>query len=391
MAYKQKGFSPFTASKDKEKYASIQRRKKKLKEQKELQEKIDKFNQQETYNVDGDALKEQIKGYVPSNKPGASYRTVISTRQLTKTSPTETGFDISKSDDFLVREQKKDFKKARFKKKDRILFNSPTRGRGIAIAKDFQGKRPVHETQQGRTFYDRGDKGAEGSFASSEVARIGKRFRPAQKHGIIQKALGMGWKKGKLFKRSKVKGLTLPEVEAGGRKFKESYMQSGGKRKTTKKTRREKGSLNITRDKVKFTRSRRYGKNYDFGTKDMVGSEGEKWTQGYVRKTGEGFLGLQNRKTYVDGKLYTKPKSKLFSKSKIKPPKQKKVKTTKSDKPLASMEAITVTPKMQSKRDRKATRASNKANRKQKRADRKKKMLAAANMKSMRNFEEKFN
>jgi len=379
MAYKQKGFSPFTVGKEE----LERRRKKKLKEQQDLQDKIDKFNQQDTYNVDGDAVSEQIKGYVPSNKPGSKKSTIISTRQLTKTTPTETGFDILKSDDFLVRERKKDFKKERFKKKDRTY--TPTRGRGVAIAKTFQGKRPADETDQGRTFYDRGDKGAEGGFASSEVARIGKRFKPKQKYGIIQKAAG------KLFKRSKVKGLTLPEVEAGGKKFKESYMVSSGKRSTTKKTRREKGTLNITRDKVKFTRSRRYGKNYDFGTKDTPGDEGEKWTQGYVRKTGEGFLGLQNRKTYVDGKLYTKPKSRLFSKSKIKPPKQKKVKTTKSDKPLASMEAITVTPKMQSKRDRKATRASNKANRKQKRADRKKKMLAAANMKSMRNFEEKFN
>jgi hypothetical protein len=381
MAYKQKGFSPFTASEEE----LERRRKKKLKEQQQLQDKIDKFNQQDPYSVDYgtdiEKVSEQIKGYVPSNKPGSKKSTIISTRQLTKTTPTETGFDVSKSDDFLVRERKKDFKKARFKKKDRTY--TPTRGRGVAIAKTFQGKRPVDETDQGRIFYDRGDKGAEGRFASSEVARIGKRFKPKQKYGIIQKAAG------KLFKRSKVKGLTLPEVEAGGKKFKESYMQSGGKRRTTKKTRREKGSLNIIRDKVKRSKS----KKYDFGNiPDIEGKPTDKkYSFGYVRKTGEGFLGLQNRKTYVDGKLYTKPKSKLFSKTKIKPPKQKKVKTTKSDKPFASMEAITVTPKMQSKRDRKATRASNKANRQQKRADRKKKLLAAANMKSMRNFDEKFN
>jgi hypothetical protein len=381
MAYKQKGFSPFTASEEE----LERRRKKKLKEQQQLQDKIDKFNQQDPYSVDYgtdiEKVSEQIKGYVPSNKPGSKKSTIISTRQLTKTTPTETGFDVSKSDDFLVRERKKDFKKARFKKKDRTY--TPTRGRGVAIAKTFQGKRPVDETDQGRIFYDRGDKGAEGRFASSEVARIGKRFKPKQKYGIIQKAAG------KLFKRSKVKGLTLPEVEAGGKKFKESYMQSGGKRRTTKKTRREKGSLNIIRDKVKRSKS----KKYDFGNiPDIEGKPTDKkYSFGYVRKTGEGFLGLQNRKTYVDGKLYTKPKSKLFSKTKIKPPKQKKVKTTKSDKPLANMEAITVTPKMQSRRDRKATRASNKANRQQKRADRKKKLLAAANMKSMRNFDEKFN
>jgi hypothetical protein len=381
MAYKQKGFSPFTASEEE----LERRRKKKLKEQQQLQDKIDKFNQQDPYSVDYgtdiEKVSEQIKGYVPSNKPGSKKSTIISTRQLTKTTPTETGFDVSKSDDFLIRERKKDFKKARFKKKDRTY--TPTRGRGVAIAKTFQGKRPVDETDQGRIFYDRGDKGAEGRFASSEVARIGKRFKPKQKYGIIQKAAG------KLFKRSKVKGLTLPEVEAGGKKFKESYMQSGGKRRTTKKTRREKGSLNIIRDKVKRSKS----KKYDFGNiPDIEGKPTDKkYSFGYVRKTGEGFLGLQNRKTYVDGKLYTKPKSKLFSKTKIKPPKQKKVKTTKSDKPLANMEAITVTPKMQSRRDRKATRASNKANRQQKRADRKKKLLAAANMKSMRNFDEKFN
>jgi hypothetical protein len=237
MAYKQKGFSPFTASEEE----LERRRKKKLKEQQQLQDKIDKFNQQDPYSVDYgtdiEKVSEQIKGYVPSNKPGSKKSTIISTRQLTKTTPTETGFDVSKSDDFLVRERKKDFKKARFKKKDRTY--TPTRGRGVAIAKTFQGKRPVDETDQGRIFYDRGDKGAEGRFASSEVARIGKRFKPKQKYGIIQKAAG------KLFKRSKVKGLTLPEVEAGGKKFKESYMQSGGKRRTTKKTRREKGSLKI--------------------------------------------------------------------------------------------------------------------------------------------------
>ena len=377
MAYKQKGFSPFTVGK-----AELERRrKKKLKEQQDLQDKIDKFNQQDPYTVDSDKLTEQIKSYEIPKRPGL----VSSVRQLTKTSDTDGGSKISKSDDFIVRTRKSDFKKGKLTSKylahsqDKSSRKSKLVTKNIAIAKDFQGKKPVDETQEGRTFYDRGDKGAEGKFASSEKARIGY-----QSKAKLTKPLS------KLFKRSKIKGVTLKEVDPG-QNYKESYMESSGKRKTTKKTRRKKGSLNITRDKVKFTRSRRYGKNYDFGTKDMVGSEGEKWTQGYVRKTGEGFLGLQNRKTYVDGKLYTKPKSRLFSKSKIKPPKQKKVKTTKSDKPLANMEAITVTPKMQSKRDRKATRASNKANRQQKRADRKKKLLAAANMKSMRDFEEKFN
>ena len=383
MAYRQKGFSPFTVGKEE----LERRRKKKLKEQQDLQDKIDKFNQQETYGVDGDALKEQIKSYEITKKPGP----VSSVRQLTKTERTDGGSKISKSDDFIVRTGKSDFKKGKFHSKD-LRGRGPSKTiarkvnlftKNLAIAKDFQGKRPVDETQQGRTFYDRGDKGAEGRFASSEKARIGYQSK-AELNPQLK------FLKSKLFKRSKIKGTTLKEVDPN-QNYKESYMQSSGKRKTTKKTRREKGSLNLKRDKVKFTRSRTYGKNFDFGTKDTPGDEGKKWTQGYVRKTGEGFLGLQNRKTYVDGKLYTKPKSKLFSKTKIKPPKQKKVKTTKSDKPFASMEAITVTPKMQSKRDRKATRASNKANRQQKRADRKKKLLAAANMKSMRNFEEKFN
>ena len=51
MAYRQKGFSPFTVGKEE----LERRRKKKLKEQQDLQDKIDKFNQQETYGVDGDA------------------------------------------------------------------------------------------------------------------------------------------------------------------------------------------------------------------------------------------------------------------------------------------------------------------------------------------------
>ena len=385
MAYKQKGFSPFTVGKEE----LERRRKKKLKQQQDLQDKIDKFNQQDPYSVDGDKLTEQIKSYEIPKRPGF----VSSIRQLTKTSDTDGGSKISKSDDFIVRTGKSDFKKGKLTSKylagsqDQASRKSKRVSRNIAIAKDFQGKKPVDETQEGRTFYDRGDKGAEGKFASSEKARIGYKSK-AKLNPTLRKL------KSKLFKRSKIKGVTLKEVDPN-QNYKESYVESSGKRKTTKKTRRKKGSLNITRDKVKFTRS----KKYDFGTHEGSGSsEGTKYTQGYIRKTGEGFLGLQNRKTYVDGKLYTKPKSRLFSKSKIKPPKQKKVKTTKSDDNkglFANMEAVTVTPKMQSKRERKTARiekrTSNKANRQQKRADRKKKLLAAANMKSMRNFEEKFN
>jgi hypothetical protein len=348
MAYKQKGFSPFTAPK--ENYASIQRRKKKLKKQKELQAKIDKFNlSSPTYNVGGEKLSEQIKSYKPSNKPGSKYSTIISDRQLTKTTPTETGFEVSKSDDFLMKTRKKDFEKGNFRKKDRIAKPTSGKLRGVAIAKTFQGKRPVDELQGGKTFEDRGDRGAENRFASSELARIGKDFKPRQKYGIIQKGIN------KLNIRKKIKGKTLKEVDAN-KAFKESYQLGFGK---TKKTRRAVGSARMIRDKVKS----RKGIS--------------------IRKTGEGFLGLQNRKRYHDGELYEKPKSNLFNRSKIKPPKQKKVKPNKSN-TFANMKEIKVTPKIQSRRN-------NKANRQQKRADRKKKLLAAANMKSMRNFEEKFN
>jgi hypothetical protein len=64
-------------------------------------------------------------------------------------------------------------------------------------------------------------------------------------------------------------------VDQLGGEHVEKYQETKGG--DTKRTQREKNTLNIKRDKVKDTDA------------------------GFVRKTGEGFLGLQNRKKYVDG------------------------------------------------------------------------------------------
>ena len=109
MAYKQKGFSPFTVGKEE----LERRRKRKLKKQQDLQDKIDKFNQQDPYTVDSDKLTEQIKSYEIPKRPGF----VSSIRQLTKTSDTDGGSKISKSDDFIVRTGKSDFKKGKLTSK----------------------------------------------------------------------------------------------------------------------------------------------------------------------------------------------------------------------------------------------------------------------------------
>ena len=72
-----------------------------------------------------------------------------------------------------------------------------------------------------------------------------------------------------LVGRSVVKG----ETKTGDKSI-EKYVEGDKIAKTTK---RKKKSLDMKRDKVKQKK------------------------KGYVRKTGEGFLGLQNRKKYIDG------------------------------------------------------------------------------------------
>ena len=74
--------------------------------------------------------------------------------------------------------------------------------------------------------------------------------------------------------RQRVKGEVLGGLEGEGTI--EGYTQG---KKMTKQTQRKKGTLDMKRDKVK------------------------KKKKGYVRKTCEGFLGLQNRKKYIDGVL----------------------------------------------------------------------------------------
>ena len=109
----------------------------------------------------------------------------------------------------------------------------------------------------------------------------GKSFREIITGGIGKRATG----------RRKAKGIVRRHLDypegGGGKDYKESYLEG---KNITKTTRRKKGSLNIQRDKVKIK-----GKGPD---------------SKFVRKTGEGFLGLQNRKKYIDGHLVVKGKHK---------------------------------------------------------------------------------
>ena len=84
------------------------------------------------------------------------------------------------------------------------------------------------------------------------------------------------------YGRATAKGFVSRHVEdpdEEGKRFKEKYTSG---RNLAKKTRRKQGSLDIKRDKTKKKRGN------------------------LVRKTGEGFLGLQNRRKFVDGVEETK-------------------------------------------------------------------------------------
>jgi len=90
-----------------------------------------------------------------------------------------------------------------------------------------------------------------------------------------------GWILGKKG-RATQKGLVNKYVEGSdseGKRYKETYTSGEN---LAKATRRKQGSLDIQKDKTKRKR------------------------KGLVRKTGEGFLGLQNRKKYIDGVLQEK-------------------------------------------------------------------------------------
>ena len=83
--------------------------------------------------------------------------------------------------------------------------------------------------------------------------------------------------------RTSTKGVTKTEgkyaVDAPGDAHVEKYLEGD---KIAKSTRRKRGSLEIQRDKTKRKK------------------------KGFVRKTGEGFLGLQNRRKWIDGVEVTK-------------------------------------------------------------------------------------
>ena len=112
-------------------------------------------------------------------------------------------------------------------------------------------------------------------FTDLEKARISK--TSARGRGITR----LGSEGGLISGRKKLKGQTAHYVDkASGEGPKiESYVEG---RNIAKKTQRDKGTLDIRRDKVKDTK------------------------RGNIRKTGEGFLGLQNRKKYIDGVLQKK-------------------------------------------------------------------------------------
>ena len=112
--------------------------------------------------------------------------------------------------------------------------------------------------------------GPTSGFAESETLRIDETMGPKGQFPTDNKI------KSELTDRKKIKGDVAPELNDSAV---ESYMEGD---KINKRTRREKGTLDIQREKVK-----------------------DKGRKGYVRKTGEGFLGLQKRKKYIDGKLLT--------------------------------------------------------------------------------------
>ena len=188
-------------------------------------------------------------------------------------------------------------------------------------------------------------------FTDSQIRRVkgawkGTRAGGPTQHGILTGGYSKSIKK-RLTGRSKVKGETHKFLETGGqggqstdkkkanyyKPYIESYMEG---KNITKTTRRQSGSLNMQRDKVKRKK------------------------KGFVRKTGEGFLGLQNRKKYIDGvEVVRKGKSrKQESNNSV-------ANAVSTDNIKTDMPEVVVTPKMQKKRERKANRVARRNKRKE--------------------------
>ena len=175
---------------------------------------------------------------------------------------------------------------------DEFNIRETSGGNRIATMKDW-GSTPAtyrQETDSYETPWDdrdvdeKGDYGFREKYYNTELNRINQ--RGASSKGIGIKSLGdWGDKKGWLGRKVVGKGVTKTHgpsaVDAPGDEHIEKYLE--GKR-IAKSTRRKKGSLKTQRDKTKRKK------------------------KGWVRKTGEGFLGLQNRRKWVDGVEVTKNK-----------------------------------------------------------------------------------
>ena len=120
-------------------------------------------------------------------------------------------------------------------------------------------------------------------FEGSQLARIGARrnrygsLTGGDRNRTFGGLFGSGSGSNlNLSGRQSVKGQVKGYVEGDQQSTNaiEKYLEG---KNMTKTTRRDQGTLNIQRDKVKEKK------------------------KGFVRKTGEGFLGLQNRKKYIDG------------------------------------------------------------------------------------------
>ena len=188
-------------------------------------------------------------------------------------------------------------------------------------------------------------------FTDSQIRRVKGAWKrnkvggPTQ-HGTLTGGYSKSIKK-KLTGRAKAKGETHKFLETGGKggqstdknkanyykPYVESYMEGEN---ITKTTRRQSGSLDMKRDKVKRKK------------------------QGFVRKTGEGFLGLENRKKYVDGVEVVKTKKTRKPKSNA-----TVTNTVNTDNIKSDMPEVVVTPKMQNKRERKANRVARRNERKE--------------------------
>ena len=188
-------------------------------------------------------------------------------------------------------------------------------------------------------------------FTDSQIRRVKGAWRRSKvggptQHGTLTGGYSKSIKK-RLTGRAKVKGETHKFLETGGKggqstdkkkanyykPYIESYMEGEN---ITKTTRRQSGSLNMQRDKVKRKK------------------------EGFVRKTGEGFLGLQNRKKYIDGVEVVKTKKTRKPKSNA-----TVTNTVNTDNIKTDMPEVVVTPKMQNKRERKANRVARRNKRKE--------------------------